>query len=91
MNHNETGFLQETLEGRQSSAISVRALVRQKGKHPFPRVSRDAHAQTKIKRIFSPSAYISGLHFQNQSPITSIAGGRCFVYWLGCYSTLENC
>jgi len=36
MNHNETGFLQGTMEGRQSSAIPVRALVRQKGKHPLP-------------------------------------------------------
>jgi hypothetical protein len=35
MNHNEPGFLQETIEGRPSSEIPVRAFVRQKGKDPF--------------------------------------------------------
>jgi hypothetical protein len=48
MNHNEPGFLQATIEGRRSSEIPVRALVRQKGKHPFPKASSDAYAEQKI-------------------------------------------
>jgi len=44
MNHNEPGFLQGTIEGRRRSEIRVRALVRQKGKHPFPKASSDACA-----------------------------------------------
>jgi len=48
MNHNETGFLQETIEGRRSSAIPDRALARQKGKHSIPRASNDAYAQRKL-------------------------------------------
>jgi hypothetical protein len=48
MNHNEPGFLQETIKGRRSSEIPVRAFVRQKGKHPFPKASSDADAEKKI-------------------------------------------
>jgi len=48
MNHNEPGFLQRTIEGRRSSAIAIRAIVRQKGKHPFPRASSDAYAEKKL-------------------------------------------
>jgi len=49
MNHNEPGFLQGTIEGRRSSASPVRALVRQKGKHPFPRALSDADSGKKIR------------------------------------------
>jgi len=90
MNHNDTGLQQVTIKGRQSSALPVRALVRQKGKLPIPGASRGANAQKNIRRTFSPSAYISGPHVQTLTPIASIAGERCFVYWLGCYSPLEN-
>jgi hypothetical protein len=90
MNHNETGFLQRAIEDRRSFAIPVRALVRRKGKHPFPTASSDAYAEKKNKRPLSPSAYLSGLRFQIQSPITSLAGERCFVYWFAFYSTLED-
>jgi hypothetical protein len=48
MNYNEPGFLQKTIEGRRSSAIPIRALVRQKGKYPFPRASSDAYAEKKL-------------------------------------------
>jgi len=48
MDHNEPGFLQETIEGRRSSGIPVRALVRQKGKHRFPKASSDACADKKL-------------------------------------------
>src|ERR1035438_8210228 len=48
MNHNETGFLQRAIEGRRSFAIPLRALVRQKGKHPFPTASSDAYAEKKL-------------------------------------------
>jgi hypothetical protein len=87
MNHNETGCLQEAIEGPQSFAIPARAFGRQKGKHRFPRASRDAHAQKEIKRTFSSSAYVSGLHSQTQSPIASIARGdvsfglRAIQHW----------
>jgi hypothetical protein len=50
MNHNETGFLQGTIEGRRSSAIPVCALVREKGKHPFPAASSDAYAEKKLSQ-----------------------------------------
>jgi hypothetical protein len=50
MNHNETGFLQGTIEGRRNSAIPVRALVREKGKHPFPAASSDAYAEKKLSQ-----------------------------------------
>jgi len=83
MNHNETGYLQETIPGRQSSALPVRALARQKGKHSFPGASRGANAQKKTKRTFSPLAYISGPHVQPQTPITSIAGGNVSFTGLG--------
>jgi hypothetical protein len=48
MNQNKTVFLQGTIDGRWSSTIPVRALVRQKGKHPFPRVLNDAYAEKKL-------------------------------------------
>jgi hypothetical protein len=48
MNHIESGFQQETINGRRSPEIPVRALVRQKGKHPFPKASSDAYAEQKI-------------------------------------------
>jgi len=54
MNHNETGFLQGTIEGRRSSAIPVCALERQKGKNPFPRASSDAHAEKNLSEHSRP-------------------------------------
>jgi hypothetical protein len=48
MNHNGPGFQQETIKGRRSSEIPVRAFVRQKGKHPVPKASGDAYAEQKI-------------------------------------------
>ena len=53
MNHNEPGFLQGTIEGRRSSEIPVRAFVRQKGKHPFPKASSDAYAEKKYASILT--------------------------------------
>jgi hypothetical protein len=49
MNHIEPGFLQRTMKGRRSSEIPGCALVRQKGKHLFPKASSDAYAK-KITR-----------------------------------------
>jgi hypothetical protein len=48
MNDNEPGFLQRTIKGRRSSAIPIRAMVRQKGKHPLPEASSDAYAEKKL-------------------------------------------
>jgi len=56
MNHNETGFLQKTVEGWRSSAIRVRAHVRQKGKHPFPTASSDAYTEKKLSGHSHPPA-----------------------------------
>jgi hypothetical protein len=53
MNHNEPGFLQGTIEDRRSSEIPVRAFVRQKGKHPFPKASSDAYAEQKYTDILT--------------------------------------
>jgi hypothetical protein len=53
MNHNEPGFQQETIKGRRSSEIPVRALVRQKGKHLFHKASSDAYAEKKYAYILT--------------------------------------
>jgi hypothetical protein len=50
MNDNEPGFLQRTIKGRRSSAIPIRAMVRQKGKHPLPKASSDAYAEKKSRK-----------------------------------------
>jgi hypothetical protein len=47
MKHNERGFLQGTIE-----AIPILALVRQKGKYPFPRATGDADAENKLSEHF---------------------------------------
>jgi len=51
MNHIEPGFLQGTIKGRRSAGIPVRALVRQKGKHLFPKASSDAYAEKIIRGL----------------------------------------
>src|SRR5580658_7408531 len=48
MNHNETGFPQETIEGRWSSASPIRVTSRQKGRHPLPKASSDAYVKRKL-------------------------------------------
>ena len=37
------------MEARRSCEIPVRAFVRQKGKHPFPKASSDAYAEKRIR------------------------------------------
>ena len=63
MNHNEPGLLQWTMEARRSPEIPVRAFVRQKGKHPFPKASSDAYAEKKIRYILTV-----GIHFRQHFP-----------------------
>jgi hypothetical protein len=83
MNHNEPGFLQGTIKARRSSKITVRAFVRQKGKHPFPKASSDAD---KI-RVHSHHWHTFQLQFPTESRISSlgrdvsVTGLRSIHYW----------
>src|ERR1700735_1908415 len=48
MDHNETSFLQGTLETRRSSASRLRVPVPRKGRHPFPRLSGNTGKRLRV-------------------------------------------
>jgi hypothetical protein len=88
MNHSETGLLQGTIEGRRSSEIPVRALVRQKRKHPFRAASSDAYAEKKLSEHSHrrPTFQVCIVKLNRRSPRllgrnVSFTGLRSIQHW----------